>query len=72
MGERKTGYFHASTRSRRIINKISVFDSEEEVPLYEEEQILEVITAFFHTLFSLQLGDRETIVAEAIDYTIST
>lgn len=71
LGDKNTSYFHASTRNRRIINKISVIENGEGEPLYEEDHILNVITLYFQELFSSQPGEREEVVAEALDQSIS-
>lgn len=69
--DKNSGYFHASTKIKRTINKILVIETEEDVPLYEEDQILGVITSYFNLLFSTQPGEKERTVSEAIDKSVS-
>jgi len=66
LGDKNTGYFHAITRGRTTINKFSVIENEEGVPVFEEEGILSVITEYFSNLFSSQVGDKANTIKEAI------
>lgn len=71
LGEKNTGYFHANTATRRIINNILVIENKEGEPVYEEDQILDVISAYFQQLFTSLPGDRDENIAEALDQLIS-
>ncbi|KAG7543408.1 Ribonuclease H domain [Arabidopsis thaliana x Arabidopsis arenosa] len=72
LGDKNSGYFHAITRGRTVINKFSVIESEDGLPVYEEDGILKVISDHFQTLFTSQEGERTTLVQEAISPCIST
>lgn len=39
LGDRNTGYFHASTRARRVKNNITVLEDNEGKAVYDENQI---------------------------------
>jgi len=69
--DKNSGYFHAITRNRTVLNKFSVIENGEGLPVYEEEGILQVIIAYFQHLFTSQAGDLETIINEAISPCIS-
>ena len=71
LGDKNSGYFHAITRGRTVINKFSVIEDSEGVPSFEEEGILKVITEYFDLLFTSQDGERATTVHEAIRPCIS-
>lgn len=66
LGDRNTGYFHAITKSRKRANGFSVIEKEDGEMVHKEEEIIEVIGAYFQTLFSSQPGDREEIVNHAL------
>lgn len=72
LGDKNSGYFHAITRGRTVINKFSVIENEEGLPVYEEASILKVISDYFLNLFTSQEGDRDDTVKEAISPCIST
>lgn len=65
LGDKNICYFHASTRSKRVINNISIIENKEGKPCDEEDQITEAITSYFQSLFTSQPGRR------AVDPTIS-
>ncbi|KAG7533037.1 Reverse transcriptase zinc-binding domain [Arabidopsis thaliana x Arabidopsis arenosa] len=71
LGDKNTGYFHAITRSRKVINKFAVIENNEGVPAYEEESILTVISDYFQDLFTSKAGERVNTVKSAIRPCIS-
>jgi len=71
LGDKNSGYFHAITRGRTVMNKFSVIEDSEGIPSFEEEGILKVITEYFDNLFTSQDGEREATVQEAITPCIS-
>lgn len=71
LGEKNSGYFHAITKGRRVINKFSVLVNEEGQAVYEESQILEVISAYYQNIFTAVEGEREQTITEAIQPCIS-
>ena len=72
LGDKNSGYFHAITRGRTVVNKFSVIEKEDGTPVYEEEGILKVISDYFHLLFTSKEGERETTIREAIKPCISS
>lgn len=72
LGDKNFGYFHAVTRGRTVINKFSVIEREDGLPVYDEAGILKVISEYFQTLFTSQDGERDTIIREAIKPCISS
>ncbi|XP_023641325.1 uncharacterized protein LOC111831438 [Capsella rubella] len=66
LGDKNTGYFHAITRNRAVINKFSVIEDKEGQPIHSEEGILQVISDYFSELFTSIDGDRNTTIQTAI------
>lgn len=54
LGDKNTRYFHASTRSRRVINNITVIEDNTGKVFYEEDQITKTINDYFMDLFTSQ------------------
>lgn len=71
LGDKNTGYFHASTKGRRAVNNISVIESELGIPVYEEEKITAVISEYYQKIFSSQEGDRQSLALEALSPCVS-
>lgn len=51
-GDRNTGFFHAATRTRRIINSIPVIEDSQGGAHYEESEIARVISNYFTQIFT--------------------
>ena len=51
-GDKNTGFFHAATKQRRLINSLSVIETEDGSEVYEEEQICTVISDYFNKIFT--------------------
>lgn len=47
LGDRNTGYFHASAKGRRARNRFSVIESADGELVYEEDEIASVVSAYF-------------------------
>jgi len=71
LGDKNSGYFHAITRGRTVINKFSVIEIQDGVPVYEEAGILKVIFEYFQTLFTANEGARAATIKESIKPCIS-
>ena len=71
LGDRNTGFFHATTRVRRAINKFAVIETDEGDAVYEEPEIIEVITKYYSQMFTTNNTDPANIVEEAIRISIS-
>lgn len=52
LGDRNIGYFHAATERRRALNRITVIEDAQGVPVYEDEQIASVISSYFNNIFT--------------------
>ena len=57
-GDRNTGFFHAITRQRRMMNTLSVIENDEGKEVFEEPQLVSVIAAYFRDIFST-VGDGD-------------
>lgn len=44
LGDRNTAYFHAQTKGRRARNRITVIETSEGIPVFEDEQIVATIS----------------------------
>lgn len=71
LGDRNSGFFHATTRVRRELNKFFVIENLQGETVYEEPEILEVITDYFSTLFTTSNTTPMAIVEEAIHCRVS-
>lgn len=67
LGDRNTGYFHASTKGRRARNRISVIEDENGVPMVEDEQIASTISAYFTKIFTSSNPPAADVVSRALD-----
>ncbi|CAA7058840.1 unnamed protein product [Microthlaspi erraticum] len=54
LGDHNTSYFHAATRARFAVNKFSVVEDETGITVYEEDQMIQVISDYFQHLFTAQ------------------
>lgn len=54
-GDRNTSYFHAVTRSRKVVNKFAVVEAEDGALVHEEKEIAETIASYYRKLFCPQL-----------------
>lgn len=66
LGDKKSGYFHAVSRSRAVRNKFAVLEDEHGVVKFKEEEIAKVIMHYYNMLFTSTPGNREHIVNTAI------
>ena len=67
LGDRNTGFFHATARNRKRANAFSVIEDSEGKMVYQEEEISQVIISYFHQLFtSSSRGNREETVFHAL------
>ena len=66
LGDKNSGFFHATTRIRRGINKFSVIENDAGEAVYEESEILEVIIEYFSNLFTSSNALSIDVVEEAI------
>ena len=67
LGDRNTGFFHATAKNRKRANAFLVIEDEEGTAVYQEDQIAKVIVKYFQKLFSSIVGRRE----ETVNYALS-
>lgn len=66
LGDRNTGFFHATAKNRKRANAFSVIEDEDGTSIYQEDQIGKVIVKYFQKLFSSVDGQREETVQQAL------
>lgn len=69
LGDKNTGFFHASTKKRKAINKFAMLETEEGTYVYKEEEIAANIQDYFEQIFTPCLSDpqlMESIISSAI------
>lgn len=74
LGDRNSGFFHAATKNRGRANALTVIEDSEGNPVFEEEQIAQVIVSYFGTLFttlSSEKSDIQGVVEKALRPIIS-
>ncbi|CAA7058564.1 unnamed protein product [Microthlaspi erraticum] len=69
--DKNSGYFHAVTRGRRAVNKLAVLEDAQGTAVYEEEKIVQVISAYFQDIFISRSSSCEETVHQAIHPCIS-
>ena len=67
LGDKNTGFFHASTKSRKAMNKFSVLEGEDGEPVYLEEEITSTIVTYFQNLFTATTQDPQLMSATLSD-----
>lgn len=72
LGDRNTGYFHAITKSRKRANAFSVIEDEHGLMVHKEEEIVQVIDAYFEKIFTTSPGERSATVRQALRPIVST
>lgn len=75
LGDKNTGFFHASTKKRKAINKFAMIENEEGVEVYKEEEIAATIERYFQKLFTpneCNLDHMDEILSEAIKPRVTT
>lgn len=71
LGDRNTGYFHATAKKRSRANSFSVIENEAGEMVFKEEDIAKVIVSYFDGLFTSTEGDRADTVNLALRPVIS-
>ena len=71
LGDKNTGFFHASTRGRRARNRITVLGNQEGEAVYQKEQILVQISSYFQDIFTSSNLVCDKIVKQAIHPCVS-
>jgi len=71
-GDRNKGYFHATTRTRRMLNNLSVIEDGSGQEFHEEEQIASTISSYFQNIFTTSNNSDLQVVQEALSPIISS
>ena len=74
LGDKNTGFFHASTRKRRTLNKLTVIEDADGKPMFTEEDIAATMETYFANIFTPIPRDpdiMEAVINEAIQPIIS-
>lgn len=74
LGDKNTGFFQASTKKRKALNKFSVLEGPDGTSMYSEEDITLTMENYFRDIFKPIARDQETmeaIIDEAIQPIIS-
>lgn len=66
LGDSNTGYFHAVSKGRTTRNRFSVIEDSNGIPVYEEDQISNVISSFYANLFMSSGYHGNQTVSEAL------
>lgn len=68
LGDRNTGFFHATTKNRKRANTFYVIENKDGKFLFKEEEIAKIIVSYFDDIFTSteSLGDREATVRYAL------
>lgn len=73
LGDRNTGFFHATTKGRKRANSFSVIENVEGTMCYKEEEISKVIVNYFHDMFTSMgaANNKEETVRKALKPMVS-
>ena len=71
LGDKNTSFFHASTKSRRARNRITIIETNSGIPVYEEDQIAKVISEYFKEVFTSSNPPATEVVFRALTPCIS-
>lgn len=67
-----SAFFHAVTKGRRAVNRITTIENEDGIPVHEEEEIGAVFAKFYQNLFSSIGSEDYKTVEETITTCVST
>ena len=71
LGDRNTGFFHAISKGRKARNRLTVLETPEGLPVYEEEQIAVEVARYFDDIFASIGTVGEDVVQKALSPRIS-
>ena len=71
LGDRNTGFFHAISKGRKARNRLTVLETPEGLPVYEEEQIVVEVARYFDDIFASIGTVGENVVQKALSPRIS-
>lgn len=71
LGYLNTGYFHASTKSRRARNRLFVIEDDNGLQVVEDDKIADVISQYFRNIFTSSNPQASEVVNEALRSCIS-
>ena len=66
LGDKNTGFFHASTRGRRARNRLTVLETDAGEDVFEKDLIVSTITDYFQSIFASSTSECVDIVSRAI------
>lgn len=69
LGDKNSGFFHASTKKRKAINKFAMIETEEGSVVYKEEDIAATIEKYFTNLFTpktCNIEEMKEVISGAI------
>ncbi|WZY79424.1 hypothetical protein YC2023_025808 [Brassica napus] len=59
LGDRNSGFFHATTKNRRRANAFTVLEDSAGKVVYKEEEIAETVVDYFTKLYTTKPGSRQ-------------
>lgn len=74
LGDKNTGFFHASTKKRKAVNKFAVIETEQGVSVYKEEEIAATIEDYYSKMFTSTMTNPQQmadIIEEAVTPRVS-
>lgn len=74
LGDKNTGFFHASTKKRKALNRLSVIEGPDGESVYSEGDITTTMEKYFMDIFKpmdREPGAMEAIINEEIIHVIS-
>lgn len=71
LGDRNTACFHAQTKGRRARSRITVIETSEGIPVFEDEQIAATISTYYYGIFESTNPPAAELVLQALSPCIS-
>ncbi|XP_018479530.1 uncharacterized protein LOC108850504 [Raphanus sativus] len=71
LGDKNTSFFHVSSKGRKARNRISVLENDLGLPVFEDDQILNIISSYFKEIFTSSGSSGLEVVKAAISPCIS-
>ena len=71
LGDRNSGFFHATTKNRKRANALTVLEDSAGVMVYKEAEIAKTVEEYFKELFTSEQGERTSTVTDALQPLIS-
>lgn len=71
LGDKNTGFFHASTRGKRARNQLTVLENAQGEEVFGKEQIVTTINDYYQSIFTSLNSEPSDVVSKAIQPSIS-